>query len=352
MIGKAANYGRARRAESPPQGDGQSGFVLPFVLVAIAGMALIASAAFSAVSRSAELMRAIDDDTALDAAFQTAEAQAVYTLLTAPPMADGVYVGDDTEAVRDAALSSFISGVSAAPLPASEVWSATGEARRVSWSGISVSVAFRDAAGLFPLVDARADLYAAFLKRLGLKTADAEIMGARASDYQDINNVRQFRGAERAQYRLYGARSAPTNSPLRAHEELGNVLGMVEAAPSGFWDRLQDLSTPFPGVIRQYAAPPALSGLMDRSPLDPVDPLTVASADDVNFSGRARFLLTAKTERGLRTRAVEIANAAAATDLPFRRYWIYDRTRPADANGPDIDELAELFDSGTAGFAD
>jgi hypothetical protein len=317
----------------------QSGFVLPFALVVIASLALIAAAAYAAVSKSAETMRAISEGAAEDIALTTAEAQATFAFLTAVPVAEGIWLGAPEIAVADDAASA------ADPSDRRDSpsrWGGTGQARAVDAQGRRVIVEYRDAAGLFPISSASEATMARFLETFGFSRDAAAEMAARIGDYEDLDNVRRFRGAERTDYRLF-SRDPPTNSPLRAPEEVGRVLGFFEAAPAAFWSEVAVFATAEPGTIQKYAAPARLAPLIAASGAGDGD-LDAIAAQSTLPSARARFLLRVSGERRTRTRAIEIRRSSLISQAPFRRYMVYETTEPAQSNTVgDVDPAPLLF---------
>ncbi len=326
----------------------ESGFILPFALVVIASLALVAAAAFSAVSNSAETIRALDESAAEDIALATAEAQATYAFLTAAPVSEGIWLGSAATA-DGSSLDGFAGTEAASPLsnnPALNAspmyWQGNGAARGVETSSGRVIVEYRDAAGLFPFSSADETKAGRFLEMFGFSRDAAVEMAARVADYEDPDNVRRFRGAERTDYRLF-SRKPPSNSPLRTPEELGRVLGFFEAAPPNFWSDVVAYATAEQGTMLEYAAPPRLSPLAATTSASEGD-LDAISAQARLPSPRARFLLKVTGERRTRTRAVDIRRSPSVSQSPFQRYIAYETTEftKSTANG-DVDIAPILF---------
>ncbi len=326
--------------------DPQKGFALPFALVAIAAMAIIAAIGFRAVSDSTSVMNALQADIATERALVSAEAEAVFVYLTSAPVSGGIASGQ-AAAAADPVFD--VNPVDPNERDPSQYWRADGQARSSGTPAQPVRVVYRDAAGLAPITSLPEDTLAAFLRKAGFEREDAPQFAARIGDYQDDDVNRRFRGAERADYRLFGA-PPPTNSPLRAYQETASVLGVPDSAPPGFWTYLAEYGRfGRGGGFKPAFAPPEIADLFPERggfALNP-DPAEVAEAGDLRPSATARFLLETPIVNGLtRRRAVEIMRTAAAADVPFRREWIYDK---ADANDGsaitaiDQEGLAQVF---------
>lgn len=341
-----SDHSSPKESAAPARGD--EGFILPFVLVVIASLALVAAAAFAAVARSAETIQALDEGSAEDAALATAEAQAAFAFLTSTAVTEGIWLGaPDATAFGQPDTGAAAEKIAAAALAPDSVsspdyWRANGASRTVAAQGRRVTVRYRDAAGLFSLSSTNEDKMALFLQTLGLSRDPAVEMAARIADYEDIDNVRRFRGAERADYRLFG-RQPPTNSPLRTPEELGRVLGFFDAAPPGFWRDVVDFATADQSALLAYAAPPRLSLLVSAATAD-AGSFDAIGAQATRPSGRARFLLEVTGERRARTRAVDIRRPPAISQTPFQRFMVYEITEIAQrAPDPDVDLAPILF---------
>ena len=339
MISFPEGEARASRAEA--------GFILPFVLVVISSLALIAAAAFGAVSRAVDVMAALEEGSAEDAALAAAEAQAAFAFLTSFPVSEGLWLGApqntaDDQSGEPSIADRLASGdLSPDAVSSADYWRGNGASRSVMANGRVITVRYRDAGGLFALSSANEDRTALFLELLGLSRDAAEEMAARIADYEDPDHVRRFRGAERADYRLF-SRPPPTNSPLRSPEELGRVLGFFEAAPLGFWREILDFATADQGVLLAYAAPPRLLPLVSTVTADDGG-LDAISAQTRRPSGRARFLLKIDGEERSRTRAVDIRRPPAISQAPFQRFMVYETTEIAQ-RAPNLDvDLAPVL---------
>jgi len=319
------NSRAARRAEA--------GLALPVVLATIAGLALITAVATGLIANSARQMTALDTDLRARIALAGAEAHATYFYLTSLPATGGRIAAG---ALPDAEAARFDSVVTLdlnAPLPPGYV-SADGGVVSVATPAAPVRVTFRDGSGIIPFQLLEEEKAAVFLEGAGFGREEALTFAARIADYQDQDFVRRFRGAERSDYRIYNA-PPPTDAPLRAPEELSSVYEFADAAPAGLWPILYD-SVTFNATLPIFKATFAHPSIAQRATAflagaggNDFDEL---SSQDRNTTDRVRFLLDVTLEgqdrRRRLQRAVEIALSEQAVDMPFRRYWIYDRTLP------------------------
>lgn len=326
---------------------GQSGFALPLALVAIALLSLITLAGYRAVSGAAGVSTALQDNARMERAMFSAESDAAFVFLTSSGVSGGI--------VTDGALTSPDDILTAGPdtetLTPSQYWQANGGRRTSDFAALPVSVTYFDAAG-FPPFDALSETdVAKFLAGAGFDADEAIRFAAIIGDYQDEDNRRRFRGAERTEYRLYGA-DPPSNSPLRTAGELSAVLGFADAAPFASWDFILE-NARFGSLSAQYKpklGPESLASTMaDDDELAVInDPLAEFSALDTRPTDSARFLLSVPTESGLtRRRAVEIIRTVGAADKPFRRIWIYDKVEDdnvAATQARERDGLAPVFE--------
>ena len=321
------------------------GFVLPVVLVSIAGIALLATAAFAVVTRSANTMRALDNTAQEDFLLLSAEAQATFYFLTSLPIRQGLWMTPPVNNPNNAPnAAGALIDVNARPEPETlqpeEYWPATGGTRITRSAGRTATVRYRDAAGLFPLGTTEEEDVEDFLTIMGMDRNKAQNMTARLLDYQDFDNVRRFQGAERADYRLF-SRPPPTNSPLRTTTEAARVLGMFDAAPALFWQDLLEFATVEQNTFLRYAAPQKLAPLFAQQ-FNEDDPVAEIFAN-ANFpSDRARFLLEIRSENRTRKRAIDIKRPQVVSQEPYQRFWIYEKTEQRAAPSTDVSESAQI----------
>ena len=314
----------------PARNRRQQGFALPLALVAIALLSAITLAGYRSVSGAAEIVSTVQDNARMERAFFSAEAESTFVFLTSPAAPNGILTGSEPAGETDPRASTLITEtLNTDELTSIEFWRADGQARIAIAQSTRVTVIYHDAAG-FPPIDVLPEgETAVILEAAGFDANAALQLAARIWDYQDDDTRRRFRGAERADYRLYSA-APPTNSPLRAPGELASVLGFGEEATARQWDflienmRFGGLSTQF----KPHLGPPAVAALFASPDTETIatDPLDTYAPQNVPPTGTARFLLAYRFQDGLTgKRAVEIMRTAVAADRPFRRIWIYDK---------------------------
>lgn len=308
----------------------QKGFALPLALVAIASLAIITLVGYRAVAGAGAIVVAVQENAELKRALFSAEAETVFTYLTAPSVPNGIALNTTASAV------SPIDGINVSSLSEDQIWRADGAIRLSAATPLPIFVTYFDAAG-FPPIDALPEeRLAILLSSAGFDANITEQMAARIADFQDPDSLRRFRGAERADYRLFGA-PPPTNSPLRSPGELAAVLGYADQAPASSWRFMEEYAR-FGGIFSQFnpkLGPPALAILNenDENAGNPSDPIDELDADYAQPTDTARFLLSYDGAAGLtRRRAVEIMRTANAPDKPFRRVLIYDKVNDDDGS--------------------
>ncbi|MGF1605630.1 MAG: hypothetical protein ACFB22_04775 [Rhodothalassiaceae bacterium] len=311
------------------------GFVLPWVLVFILVVAALALIGVRAAERGQTLVRSIESRQAAERALQSSEHRVLFQWLTAQPVSGGI----DLAAAPQSQRTTGLEGLPKAS--ASEnVWRADGGVRRDS---NGVLIRYQDSVGLASLNRARPEDLAWLLQRFGVAEPAAEQLAARLADYNDADRVRRFQGAEAPEYRLH-RRGAPSNSPLRAHQELAQVLG---------WDAYRSVWTD-PAFIdattveaRNFVINDALMpAALKRRLAGPNGAVPfgndggIAQAFGRSPGPRARFVLSIGFE-GLNgpqrlMHVVEVERRPDALDLPFYRYFIDDRQLDS-ANDPNGD---------------
>lgn len=343
---KALSARQKSRDSGHDHRDRQRGFALPLVLIAIVSMSVIAGVSFQIVSRSSDDMAAFTTQIDTEIALMSAEAETTFVYLSGALVPNGLITTSDPALL--AALE--LDGVSPSSLTQYDVWRADGGVRLSGDRTQPVRATYRDGAGYAPITALSLEDTADLLRVAGFRDDRAVQLAARLADFQDDNNARQFRGAEAPEYRLYQKR-APTNSPIRAPEELASVLGLMDAAPVTFWDFLDDFASvgSGDGLWRIPFAPPALADSLPLRlrPDKNSDAIEASLAEDAVPTGRARFLLETQMHNGqMRRRAIELTKTAYAPEQPMRRYWLYDKT-PANGgvavSGSEYDEAIFVF---------
>lgn len=311
----------------------QRGAALPLVLVVIALLSFMTATSFTMLERSsAEFTRFVDRGRA-EIALRSAEAEATYAYLTGAPTINGlsfpVETGEAPTSLRDQIDATRRSTRRDDEVP---VWPGDGSWRRPTFSE-PVAISYRDGAGLFPIVGANEPMVALFLRRTGLPRDDAESIAAKIVDYVDADNVRRFRGGERSDYRLQ-LKPPPTNSPLRAAEELPQVLGF-DRVPPAVRDRIRDNATflVYTQSMKPAVATPLIRPLVEAQESEST--LSEFAAGD-RFPGLvARFTLAAEAGGAIMLRVVDVQRNIGPSGPPLERLIVSERIVPVDADAVD-----------------
>lgn len=314
----------------------ESGFVLPYVLAVVAILSLLTALGAEALMRSQGAIGEMADRNTLVWALDEAEAGATHVFLTRPMVSAGLDLSnrpvDEAELMMGEPLSEE-------GLDQADIWSATGGVRQAVIGDNVVEIAYQDADGLISLNSADLPVLTAWLKSVIGDGEEARILSARIADYRDADSMRQFLGAERADYRL-ARLSPPSNSNLRSFEEIGHIFGFAQKRSL---DREAFMYTTLfatSGMPRKAGIPVQLLPILSAFTGNLTgysDDLVETQLIDSRFpSERAQFVLTATSPNarfGLR-RVVEIERTAGAADQPFTRRCVAEYPVPAGTGDP------------------
>jgi len=195
-----------------------SGFVLPYVLIAIALLAAITLYTAQNLSRGAEALFRLERSREIDLAFQAAETEALLWLLTAQPDINGY------QKVRDVSRRGQLADTEAI----GPKWGIKGDMRRINTSFGPVFVSLQDASGLLSLRQPDEKIFANIMSGFNIAPSESSRLLAALQDYTDQDNNRRFQGAEAVQYRQKNL-PLPTNENLRSLSELPRIMGWPEA---------------------------------------------------------------------------------------------------------------------------
>jgi len=304
----------------------EAGFVVPYVLSVIMVVSLLTLWGANSLQVSQETFMRIDQSRQQQQAMDSVEAKFLEVFLGATMVQNGLDISGREVDETAIALGDPPSEEGLTP---DDVWGATRGRRVIQWNGRPITAFYQDSDGLLSLNSADLAYLAMWLKDAGY--SDTESMAAKLGDYRDADNIRQFRGAERSDYRLL-QRTLPSNSHLRSISEANQILGWTSFTQQlGLSDVLQ-LTLFFSGSIPRLAGAP--EPLKARLQL-PSDGLKFLNQDDLNDaelfmsrfpSSRAQLTLVEDTGDGetMWVRIVEIERTGGAPDRAYTRRLVWE----------------------------
>lgn len=304
--------------------DNREGFVLPYVLLVIAMLAIASALTAQYFIKTSALMREIDTQVKAQIAFANAESQAIYSILSSNPVDGGFDLSGEEQLIPD----DFLTEVT--DISQNDIWLLQSELRLAPTEQGLVYVSLQDLSGLISLNVAPSDYITKLLVHLGVAEQKALSLSAALMDYRDADNRRQFRGAERADYRLKGMPS-PTNSPLRHYAELYDVLGWKEAMTEIDVSRLKTLSSlnqSYARVNRNFMPPELLSVFPEDADAESedFDIFAAVSANQIRPTNFLRVTLTYPSAEGVVwQRVIDVERRAGSPNKPFERRWLFDK---------------------------
>ncbi|WP_416878451.1 hypothetical protein [Litorimonas sp.] len=322
--------------------SGESGFVLPYVLVVIAVLSIVTLIAADRLQRSVKALDTLQAQSRNEVLLASAESEALYSLMTGTTVEGGVDINPEslirTEFGYIGKNGEILNEQDVRDVSEPDVWGVNGEVRQ-SDAGQSLSqnpkvvyVALQDLSGVISLSNGSEENLQQLFESLGVSAEESRGLFAKLRDYSDADNNRTFRGGERADYRMKD-KASPANSPLRNHEELSRILDWD--SPLSEWDlsELKRLTTILPtNPLRERYLLPELSGIVEFSSgederaggADFLESIATLSQDASNDT---RLIFWVEKEGGLYTkRVVDVKRTSASLDVPFRKYWVDETT--------------------------
>lgn len=288
---------------------GRQGMALPIVLVGLAGLSVVATAALGD-SRS-EMALAV-------AARDSAQAEA---------LADaGIYYG----------LSMLRH-----PHPLQR-WAADGASHAVAFGAAAIEVAIWDEAGKIDLNGAPVELIGGLIRVVTEDADKADRIADAVGDFRDADALRRTHGAEDADYRSLGMQWPSKDAPFEAVEELLLVAGMSKP----LFDRIRPFVTVYThqrGIDPRFAAREVLAAVPDlQSDIvaalvaartsDPAGAATLAQASmPGGYSVRSQSRLfsirsTAKAGQGAAFTRSAVVRMVTTQDRSYAiHYWTSDQ---------------------------
>lgn len=332
-------------------GVSDEGFVLPYVLVVIAILAITTTIAVQRISKVSDIVGAFQSQAAAELVFASAEADIIFTYLTAVPAPGGLDM--TVRATSEFSDVDFLSTQSSQDPDSLDIWQGTRTARAIDTPSGAVIVQYQDTSGLVPLNMVAPGYVENYLKYKGFSSPDARKLAAKLGDYKDRDNSRRSNGGERSAYRLRGL-PAPTNSPLRDFSELPLVLDWTDALedidPIQF--RRDTTASPYTSAMKVFYTPDHLKvplGLSQRMLAGEgnaglgVDGVEQSVIRDTFPSSTGRFIITYALPDGtFLQRAVEVERAVGALGVPFRKNWVFDTSVIDESTAAEFQSFNEL----------
>jgi len=349
-----------RTDPSHSESKSESGFVLPYVLVMIAILAIVGTIAAERLQRTLKIVAQIEEQSRVQMNFASAEAEAIFALITSTPVDGGYNLNRNAARKTDFgyfAADGFTSiSKEDYDLIEQDLWSGAGGRRAFRISDTShVLVEYQDISGLASWNGTNPKTLEKILMGVGLSKDISKSLLARLGDYTDEDNARRFRGAERSDYRLRQL-PPPSNAPIRTYNELYSVMGWEDALTPVQLNRLKDWTTfEVKSTLRGIFIPTSLQTLL--KPKNALEAKSNTSQDlfantgavEVRPSGKWRLTFSQSLSSGGATkRVIEVVPQLQNTEIPFRKFWVYEQTVLSDPSAIPSTELSEIKDVLTA----
>ena len=200
----------------PIGSSNEAGFVLPYVLIVVVILSFSLILIGQRLQNTSSLLRQMEAQLDQETAINSAESEAIYSLLTASPVAFG-------QELNPLKSLSYSKSKIQRQTP-QDIWLANGGVRQSMTSTGIVGVEYRDGSGFIPINSADRKTLMALTRSLGIRRQEAESLVAKLRDFIDEDSRRQTLGGEGSDYRLLQM-LPPTNGAIRTRGELNNVIG-------------------------------------------------------------------------------------------------------------------------------
>lgn len=331
------------------------GFVLPYVLVVIAVLAVAGTIAATRLQSTTQTLGAVQAKSKAERMMDSAEATAVFALLAGNAVPGGYDLNPDSVLQTEFGPMS-VDGRMLDPRTASritkDIWSAAGGLRRVQTAEGPVIVHLQDTMGLPSLAKPMSPYLRTVLTYAGANPREIDGLVNALADYMDIDNDRRANGAEASEYNLRRM-PPPTNSPLRSYAELSSVHGWAEAMQSLDMRRVKEMSTLQPVDYRVQFAQPSHAQILGIASNSLLNNNFEMLLDGVGLSGSmpsGALRLSFWAPRGdgqWDKRVIEIVRQTGHITKPYRRLWVLDTTvleAELIFNANEISDIAHVID--------
>lgn len=337
----------------------EHGFILPYVLLVIAILAIASTIAAQRLTRATAVISDMQIKMQSERVLQSAEAAATYAVLTGNPTENGYDLSPESPIKWEYGILSANGLKTLQPQEAegllSDFWPADGGLRRYSLPGrtgeqdpfasrrqtgasarnsgaMDAIVSLQDISGLVSLNNVNSRVFEPLFKYAGADPQQSRRLVETLRDYIDMDSNKRPVGAERNDYRRQNL-PPPSNSPLRSFEELGALMHADETLNTLDMLKLKELATieSTAGFRNAFAAPSQKEfyTLNTQSLLESRRPgfENGLEYDIKRTSGKARIRIWARRSDGrFDKRVFEIERFLSGIGEPYRRRWVYDAT--------------------------
>ncbi|WP_371396368.1 hypothetical protein [Fretibacter rubidus] len=314
----------------------QAGFVLPYVLVVIAILAMAGAIAATRLQNTTQTLASISAQNRTDRMIDNAERVATFALLAANPVLGGYDLNPDSP-VQSEFGPMTLDGRRMDPRTAEaitpDMWQVNGGVRQVQTPDGPVIIVLQDVSGLPSLNTPLQAGLDQLLVQAGADPRQANQLVRRLADYVDADSIRRLNGAEATDYTLRRM-APPTNSPLRSYSELSQVMGWADVMPSLDMDMIKARTTIQSATdFREQFAPMRYIGPQGESLMDNNFDQMIGGVlrRDRTPTSNLRLSLYAQRTSGPDAglwdkRVIEITKQTGHITHPHRRLWVLDST--------------------------
>lgn len=306
--------------------DTECGFVLPYVILVIAILSISVILLGERLQSVTQNISVIESEFEIELALLNAESEASYAVLMGKP--ENLALDINPVTPQRTLLDILVAENSQKEsLVSPDLWSVTGGMRLANQANYPVAVHLQDVSGLISL-HFNAELVEKVLRSNGVSKNRARALLAKLNDYVDIDDRRQFLGAERSDYRLRRL-PPPSNEALRNFDELSNILGWREGVEDFDLYKFMDMTSLHSGrSLSRAFVPSSLSEIVDTDRARNIDKFDFDAIFDSTEdpSGAYRLSLWVNDGHRYKKRVLEISKQSSNYVSPFQSVLVYERT--------------------------
>ena len=315
-----------------------AGFVLPYVLVVIAILAIAGTIAAQRLQSANKAILDMQERSRTERILRSAEAATTFSILTGNPVTGGYDLSPQSPTSWEFGFlapdgKSIITVDEAANIKPN-IWPINGGVRKYETAEGTVFIGLQDLTGLLSINNAGSPLLLNILKAAGVSNSEARKLLVNLQDFVDSDNKRRPNGAEAIDYK-FNNMLPPTNSPLRSYGELAFVMDWAQVLPQLDITFLKDMTTieTTDGFRKSFAGGTEkqnILGFDEDNAARGTPQLDLTTRLGLNItepSSRVRLKIWAPRSDGrYDKRVVELIQTVTSIDQPFYRRWVYDST--------------------------